>query len=72
VSARKTSIFLSRTHESFVVSTVTDQKWNGLKNGDLLKKALQKFDILITIDQKMAYQQSIAGLEMAVIALQGG
>jgi hypothetical protein len=58
------------THESFVVSTVTDQKWNGLKNGDLLKKALQKFDIIITIDQKRAYQQSIAGLEIAVIALQ--
>ncbi len=56
-------------NETFLVSTVTHQKWNGIKNGKLLEKAQQDFDILITIDQNMSYQQTIAKFSIALIAL---
>ncbi len=55
--------------ESLFVSTVTQEKWNGIKNGKLLDKAQQSFDILITIDQSMSYQHSIQKFNIALIAL---
>lgn len=36
--------------EKFNVSTVTSQGWTGIKNGNLLEKAQQEYDIFVTID----------------------
>ena len=42
------------------VSTVSQKKWNGLKNGDLISKAEKEgFEILLTIDKKIKYQNII-------------
>ena len=56
--------------ETFLVSTVTNQRWNGIKNGKLLELAQLDFDIFITIDQNMPYQQSLSSFSIALIALQ--
>ena len=56
--------------ESYLVSTVTNQNWNGIKNGKLLELAQLSFDILITIDQNIPYQQSLSSFSIALIALQ--
>ena len=52
------------------VFTVTDMKWNGLRNGQLMTKAVeQKFDVLITIDKNLLSQQGIAKYELIVVVL---
>jgi hypothetical protein len=40
----------------------------GLKNGDLLTAAeTAKFDVLLTVDQGIKYQQSLAARKLAII-----
>jgi len=53
----------------FKVSTVTDQKWTGLKNGELLKNAQQKFELFVTIDQNLPHQQVLSKYSIAIMAL---
>ncbi|MHB8139730.1 MAG: DUF5615 family PIN-like protein [Vulcanimicrobiaceae bacterium] len=57
---------LSAAHE---VTTVIDVGWAGLKNGVLLREANARFDVLVTADHQMYYQQSFAGLRISIIVL---
>ena len=42
--------------------------WAGLKNGDLLTAAeTKKFDVFLTVDQGIEYQQNLAGRNIAII-----
>jgi hypothetical protein len=43
--------------------------WAGLKNGDLVQKAESQFDLLITCDQNLRYQQNLAGRKIAIVEL---
>ena len=44
--------------------------WNGLKNGKLLEAAEQGgFDVLITGDQTLSYEQNLTRTRLAIIAL---
>jgi len=44
--------------------------WGGTKNGALLKRAAESgYDVLITIDGGIFYEQNIKSLPLAVIAL---
>lgn len=44
--------------------------WDGIQNGELLRKAVETgFEALITMDGKMVRQQNIARYAIAVIAL---
>lgn len=53
----------------FQVSTVTAQEWTGVKNGRLLDKAEENFDVFITIDQNLFYQQELSKYNIAVVAI---
>jgi hypothetical protein len=54
------------------VSTVREQGWLGLTNGVLLRAAAEQgFDVLVTADRSIAFQQNLEKLEMAVIILGG-
>ncbi len=54
-------------HEVF---TVAYMGWGGLKNGELLRKAENaKFDVLITGDQTMPYEQNLPGIWLGVVVL---
>ncbi len=55
--------------ESHHVRTVQQQNWAGLKNGELLRTASQTFDVLVTADQNIQYQQNPQSLPMPVIVL---
>jgi len=44
--------------------------WAGLKNGALLQRAEKQFDVLITMDNKMRYDQNLSRYAIAVIALE--
>ncbi|NOZ40237.1 MAG: hypothetical protein GXP24_08435 [Planctomycetes bacterium] len=56
--------------ERVFVVTVPDQQWHGKKNGELLSLAAAEFDIFVTMDGGIPYQQNLAGHELAVIVLQ--
>lgn len=41
----------------------------GVKNGSLLRAAAAEFDVLITVDQKMRFQQNLQNFDLALIIL---
>ena len=54
----------------FDVYTVRDMNWDGFKNGELLKEAIKKgFDILITTDKNLQYQQNIRQFNLGIMIL---
>lgn len=52
------------------VFTVSYMKWKGLKNGRLLAAAVAEgFEVLLTTDRSVPYQQHVASLPIAVVVL---
>ena len=51
------------------VRTVQDEAWAGVKNGALLQAATGRFDVLLTVDRNIAFQQNLQGLRIAIIAM---
>ena len=51
------------------VTTVAETGWSGAKNGELLRLAAQRFDVLLTVDRNLAFQQRIDKLALAVVIL---
>ena len=50
--------------------TAADKGWETLTNGELIDRAEQEgYEVLITNDQKLRYQQNLAGRRLAVIVL---
>jgi len=43
--------------------------WAGLKNGVLLRQASEEFDVLLTGDQNLAFQQNPSRLPISVVVL---
>ena len=50
-------------------STAQQHGWGGIKNGDLLRLAEKDFNLFITSDQNIRYQQNLAGRQIAVLEL---
>jgi hypothetical protein len=42
------------------VQTVVGLAWQGVKNGDLLRRTAGRFDALITMDRNLEFQQPLA------------
>ena len=52
------------------VDTAAERGWQRLENGELLDQVERHgYEILITTDQNMRYQQNIAGRNFAVVVL---
>jgi hypothetical protein len=51
------------------VRTVTETGWNGTKNGALLALAAQQFDVFLTVDSNLQYQQNLMSLPISVIVM---
>lgn len=60
---------LIRELSGHIVSTVTDNGWSGLENGELLRTGAGRFDVFLTADQNIEYQQNLRELPMAVVVL---
>ena len=43
--------------------------WAGLRNGELLRRAEEHFDVFITADQNLRYQQNLSGRKLAILVL---
>lgn len=53
----------------YKVQTVQDCVYEGKKNGELLKLAEEKFDIFITMDKGIHFQQNTNDYDIAIIVL---
>ncbi|HXA84545.1 MAG TPA: DUF5615 family PIN-like protein [Candidatus Dormibacteraeota bacterium] len=56
--------FTTHGHECF---TVPEVGLAGRKNGELLTLAEGKFDVFVTIDKNIRYQQNLSGRKIAVL-----
>lgn len=55
-----------RGHESL---TVQEAGWAGKQNGELLTLAEAEFDVLVSVDTNLSYQQNLAGREIGIVVL---
>jgi hypothetical protein len=60
---------LSREISGHEVKTAQQMGWSTIKNGELLTLAAQHFDVFITVDRNLAFQQNVGALKIAVIVL---
>jgi len=51
------------------ISTVQEMGWTGVQNGELLAEAEEHFDVLITADRNLRYQQNLSGRKLAILVL---
>lgn len=51
------------------ISTVQEMGWAGVQNGELLRRAEEHFDVLITADRNLRYQQNLSGRKLAILVL---
>ena len=50
--------------------TVQEAGWSGRENGELLAAAETEFDVLLTVDTNLRYQQNLEGRRIAIVVLQ--
>ncbi len=60
---------LRRELSDHEVRTVPEMGWAAKKNGELLQLASDRFDVFITTDQRLIYQQHVARFSIAVAVL---
>jgi hypothetical protein len=60
---------LSRAVAGHDVRTARQMGWVAIKNGELLALVSQAFDVLVTVDRNLAFQQNVATLQIAVVVL---
>ena len=58
---------LRRDLSGHEVKTVQEMGWNGIKNGRLLALAQADFEVFITADRNLSFQQNIANFSIAVV-----
>jgi hypothetical protein len=51
------------------VSTVPERGWAGVKNGKLLALAESEFQVFVTVDRNLSFQQDIKNLKIIVAVL---
>lgn len=61
---------LGRLLTDHEAETVTRCGWSGVKNGKLLALAATKFDVFLTMDQNIEFQQNLATLPVAILVVE--
>jgi predicted nuclease of predicted toxin-antitoxin system len=65
-----TPVPLRKFLKNHSVTTTYEEGWYNLSNGDLLKAAeSQGYQILITTDQNLRYQQNLSDRQIAIVVL---
>jgi predicted nuclease of predicted toxin-antitoxin system len=60
----------AREFVDYEIKTVPQMGWAGVKNGQLLALAEVEFDVFITVDRNLSFQQNLPQFDIAVIVLQ--
>jgi hypothetical protein len=61
---------LAKEFLGYEVKTVPQMGWAGVKNGQLLALAETDFDVFITVDRNLSFQQNLPYFDIAIIVLQ--
>ncbi len=51
------------------VTTVQKEGWGGIKNGELMRLIDGRFDVFITSDKNLRYQQNLSERQIAIVEL---
>jgi hypothetical protein len=51
------------------VKTAPEMGWASKRNGELLDLAVSHFDVFVTADRNLSYQQDVSAFDIAVIVL---
>lgn len=49
--------------------TTPEMGWASKRNGELLRLAALEFDVFVTVDRKLQYQQNVSAFNIAVIVM---
>ena len=60
---------LGRSLPGHEVQSVQLNGWAGVENGELLAKAAGEFDVFVTMDGNIKFQQNYASLSLIIVAL---
>ncbi len=60
---------LTRDLAGHEVRTARQMGWTAIGNGELLALASQEFEVFLTVDRNLAFQQNAGALAIAVIVL---
>ena len=60
----------SSADEGHECRTVQEAGWAGKKNGELLSIVENDFDVLVTVDTNLQYQQNLTGRRIAIVIFQ--
>lgn len=60
---------LSRDIVGHEVKTARQMGWSTIKNGELLALAAKDFDVFVTVDRNLSFQQNLPAFTIAVIVL---
>jgi predicted nuclease of predicted toxin-antitoxin system len=60
---------LTRSFGEIEVRTARQMGWSELKNGRLLREAAKQFDVFVTVDQSIDFQNNLAQIPIAVVIL---
>ena len=60
---------LKRELIGYTVFTVQEKGWSGVKNGELLHKGEKEFDVWVTADQNIEFQQNLSRFNIAIVVL---
>ena len=60
---------LKRELSGHTVFTVQEKGWSGVENGELLRIAESEFDVWVTADKNIEYQQNLDRFDIAVVVL---
>ena len=60
---------LARDLKGHTVRTAPQMGWAGIKNGRLLAAAQKEFDVFVTVDRNLSFQQHLPKFDIAVLVL---
>lgn len=60
---------LRRRLPEFHIRTVQEEGWGSFRNGELLRLAEGRFDVLLTADRRRRYQQTLTAYGLGVVVI---
>jgi len=60
---------LRRELPTFTVRTVQEEGWTSFRNGELLSRAQSSFEVLLTADRRLQFQQNISRFDIGVVVI---
>jgi len=60
---------LRRELPALTVRTVQEEGWTSFRNGELLSRAQSSFEVLLTADRRLQFQQNISRFDIGVVVI---